>query len=148
MAEQFGIINRGLSEELFQGIIARSEQGTALDTMHMRFRSFAPGETEMEMTVAPELLNGYGNLHGGLVSALADTAMGFAAMTLGHLVMTVEMNINFLAPAPGGDLLTALGQVIDSRIKLVVVEAAILDSKHRLVAKGRGTFLKTTRTII
>lgn len=38
--------------------------------------------------------------HGGSTAALLDEAMGFAAWILGHKIVSVNLNINFLKPVP------------------------------------------------
>ncbi len=51
--------------------------------------------------------------HGGIIGAVADTAGGYAALTLlplGSEVLTLEYKINFIRPA-AGDRLVAEGDV-------------------------------------
>jgi uncharacterized protein (TIGR00369 family) len=50
---------------------------------------------------APELMNHAGALHAGVQSALIDTACGFAAGTVAGNVVTLQMNVQFLASAKG-----------------------------------------------
>ena len=81
--------------------------------------------------------NGY--VHGGVVTSIADTAAGFAAMTLvepGSDVLTTELKVNFLRPA-GSGLLVAKGRVIKPGRTLIIVQADVTEqrpeeSKHVL----------------
>jgi len=53
-------------------------------------------------------------LHGGIVTAIVDSACGYAALSLmpaGTEVLTVEYKVNFLAPARGARLV-ARGRVM------------------------------------
>ena len=59
-----------------------------------------------------ELTQQHGYVHAGVVAAIADSAAGYAAMSLtpeGSEVLTVEFKLNLLAPAEG-ELLTARGR--------------------------------------
>jgi uncharacterized protein (TIGR00369 family) len=63
-----------------------------------------PGKVELELARKPELLQFNGFFHGGVVSGLADHAAGAAATTAlpaGKIAVTVDLHVNFLAPASG-----------------------------------------------
>jgi uncharacterized protein (TIGR00369 family) len=80
----------------------------------------------MEITVEPKdiLLRGGGLFHGGVVTALADSAGGYAAATFLEApgsFLTVELKINFLNPAKGTRLITR-GKVLKSGRTLSVVQ--------------------------
>ena len=81
----------------------------------------------------------HGFVHGGVVGMIADSAAGYAAMTLvpeDSSVLTVEYKINLLAPADG-DKLIAKGRVIRPGRTLVVTQAevhAVKDDKETLCA--------------
>ena len=56
----------------------------------------------------------HGFFHGGVIGAVADTAGGYAALSLlpvGSEVVTLEYKVNFLRPA-AGDRLLAKGSVL------------------------------------
>jgi uncharacterized protein (TIGR00369 family) len=59
------------------------------------------GEAILEMPWHPNCGQYAGHLHAGVVSALLDTACGFAAVTQAGLVVTSQMSVNFMAPAQG-----------------------------------------------
>ncbi len=62
----------------------------------------------------PELGQQHGFVHAGAVAAIADSAAGYAALSLqpeDSEVLTVEFKLNLLAPA-GGELLIARGRVV------------------------------------
>ena len=68
----------------------------------------------MTKRTAITTLHQHGYVHGGIITAIADSACGYAALTLlpaGAEVLTVEYKINFLAPARGARFV-ALGRVI------------------------------------
>ena len=74
----------------------------------------APGEVDIAAAFQDALTQQHGFFHGGVVSALLDTACGFAALTRmapGTAVLSVEFKLNFLRPAAGPRLL-ARGRVV------------------------------------
>jgi uncharacterized protein (TIGR00369 family) len=78
----------------------------------------------------------HGFVHGGVVGMIADSAAGYAAMTLtpdDASVLTVEYKINLLAPADGEKLI-ARGKVIRRGRTIVVTQAEVL-----AVDKGKET---------
>lgn len=65
--------------------------------------------------------------HGAVTAAIADTAGGYAAMTLApsdREVLTVEYKVNFLAPAHG-EKLVARREVVTSGRRLFVCRAEV-----------------------
>ena len=86
-------------------------------------------------------LQAYGTAHGGILAGLIDAAMGLAilARVPGQGCATVELKVNFLAPAMPGRL-TASGHVVSQGRKTVVAWAEAADSTGKLVSCGLGTF--------
>lgn len=87
----------------------------------------APGRCVVALPFRPELTQQDGFFHGGIVATIADSAAGFAALTLmppGARVLSVELKVNFLAPARGERLL-ATGRVERAGRTLSVVQARV-----------------------
>jgi uncharacterized protein (TIGR00369 family) len=64
----------------------------------------APGEVEVALTFRRDLTQQHGFLHAAAMTAAADSACGYAALTLmppGTDVLTVEFKVNLLAPGKG-----------------------------------------------
>ncbi len=80
---------------------ARSFAKQALmETIGARILRIAPGEVDIELPVIAKLTQQHGFVHAGAVSAIGDTACGYAALTLmppSAGVLTVEFKINLLA---------------------------------------------------
>jgi uncharacterized protein (TIGR00369 family) len=75
----------------------------------------------------PELSQQHGFVHAGVIAAIADSAAGYAALSLapaGSEVLTVEFKLNLLAPATG-DLLMARGRVVRAGRTLSVCESIV-----------------------
>ena len=94
---------------------------------------------------SPEVTQQHGYIHAGATSAIADSAGGYAALTLfpdNTAVLTVEYKINLLAPA--GDHIEAVGTVLTSGRTLTVcrLEVFTLQGAERsLVAAGQQTLI-------
>jgi uncharacterized protein (TIGR00369 family) len=105
-----------------------------------------PGSVTIELQPGPANRQQHGYVHAGAVSAIADTAAGYAAQTLmpeGRTVLTTEFKINLLAPAVG-DRLVATGEVIKAGRTLTVAQAkvyALSGENRRLVALLSATLI-------
>jgi len=88
----------------------------------------------------------HGFVHGGVVGMIADSAAGYAAMTMvpaSASVLTVEFKMNLVAPADGEKLI-ARGQVVRPGRTLIVTKAevfAIKDGKESLCALMQQTIM-------
>ncbi len=115
-------------------------------TFGAEITALSPGKLEITAPILPLAHQQHGVGHAGLTFALADTAGGYAALTLmpeGREVMTVEAKINLLAPAKG-DRLIARGEVIRAGRRLTVVRAdvfAVENGKETCIAVLQGTMI-------
>ena len=84
---------------------------TAMHTLGAVLGRVNPGEVEIEMPYRTDLSQQHGFIHGGITTAILDSACGYAAFSLSApdtAVLTVEYKVNFIAPAkesglwPGG----------------------------------------------
>jgi uncharacterized protein (TIGR00369 family) len=91
-----------------------------------------PGRVEIALAFRPELSQQHGFFHAGMLSAIADTAGGFAGFTLfpaDGAVLTVEFKINLMAAADG-ERLHAIGEVIRSGRTLTVCHLDVFVDKQ------------------
>jgi uncharacterized protein (TIGR00369 family) len=105
------------------------------------------GWVRLRVRVRDELRNAAGApAHGGLLSALVDTAVGGALSTLhpaaegGVGQTTLDLNVSFLAPAREGDVV-AEGQILRRGRTIAFGEARVTDGNGRLLAVGRATYM-------
>jgi uncharacterized protein (TIGR00369 family) len=112
-----------------------------------RLDHIGPGRVHIVLPSRPEITQQHGFIHAGATSAIADTAGGYAALTLfpeSADVLTVEYKINLLAPATG-DHLEAVGVVRKSGRTLTVCQLdvfAVADGQKSLVATGQQTLIR------
>lgn len=79
-----------------------------------RLVSVEPGAVAIDLPFSPALTQQHGYFHAAATTAIADTAGGYAALTLmapGDEVLAVEFKVNLLRPAVG-DRLVATAQVL------------------------------------
>jgi uncharacterized protein (TIGR00369 family) len=72
-----------------------------------RIVAIQPGSAEVSLPRRDDLLQFFGHFHGGVITALADQAAGIAVtsgLPKGRIGVTVEIKVNFLAPAAGSEL--------------------------------------------
>ncbi|MBL8758113.1 MAG: PaaI family thioesterase [Phycisphaerae bacterium] len=107
-----------------------------------------PGLVEIELPFALKLTQQHGFLHAGAIAAIADSAAGYAALTLmpdDAAVLSVEFKLNLLAPAAGERFL-ARGRVVRAGRTLSTVAADVLafnDGAPKPVATLLGTMIRT-----
>lgn len=108
----------------------------------MRVIREAPGEVDVALDVRPDHMNLAGIVHGGMISALADTATGLAVRTTldpGQMQITGQLNVHFLAPVRGGRIL-GKGRVVKPGARMVYAEADIVDEGGKLLARASATY--------
>jgi uncharacterized protein (TIGR00369 family) len=117
----------------------------------------APGRVTIEVPLGPRLTQQHGAFH-GVIGAIADSAGGYAALSLMPAdsdVVTVEYKINFMRSATG-PLLRATGEVIRPGRTITVVRidcasgtadnleaCAVLQATFMRVAKSRRLVAKS-----
>src|SRR5437868_9245517 len=112
-----------------------------METLGARITESSPGRVVLELDAGPQHRHGGGVVQGGVITQIADAAMGMSLATLqedGMWNTTIELKINFLRPVVEGRL-RAVGRVIDLRQTLLFSEADVLDDQDRLVARASST---------
>ncbi|MCO6445846.1 MAG: PaaI family thioesterase [Anaerolineae bacterium] len=105
-----------------------------------------PGEVEIALPFRDDLTQQHGYLHAAAVTAIADSACGYAALTLmepGREVLSVEFKVNLLAPA-AGEKFVAVGRVLRPGRTLTVCAAEVhveLPGQRKLIAAMQATMI-------
>jgi uncharacterized protein (TIGR00369 family) len=138
-------------------IVARVRDSFAkqsiMTTLGAEVAAVRPGEVEIVLPFADHILQQHGFIHAGAVATIADTACGYAALTMmprEAAVLTTEFKINLLSPAKG-DRLRAIGRVIRNGKTLVVTlgevfaetagaskQVAMITASMMVVSTGTG----------
>lgn len=109
-----------------------------------------PGEVSISLPFREDLTQQHGFLHAAVVTAIADSACGYAALTLmepGVEVLSVEFKINLLAPA-AGERFVATGRVLRPGRTLTVCAAEVRadpteEEVGKLIAVLQATMIAT-----
>ncbi len=87
--------------------------------------------------------NALRQVHGGVVSTLLDTAIGYAvvsALPLGTGFATVQLNVNFIrAIMPGEGTVTIEGRLVREGRRIIVAEAEMRSAGGKLCARASAT---------
>jgi len=117
-----------------------------MGTLGATLCAVAPGLVEIALRPGPAISQQHGFVHAGAVSAIADSAAGYAALSLmsaNRGVLTAEFKINLLAPAQG-DLIIARGKVIKTGRTLTLAQAEVFSQiagQERLIAFLTATLM-------
>ena len=117
-----------------------------MTTIGARLVRVEPGSVVIELPFRAELTQQHGFLHAAVVTAIVDTACGYAALSLmaeNAAVLTVEYKVNFLAPAAGESLI-ATGRVLKPGTTITVCTgevSAVADGQEKLIATMQATMM-------
>lgn len=106
------------------------------------------GYSKIKMTVRPEMINGFGIVHGGIAFSLADSAFAFACNNRNNLSVALDTSINFLKPVHIGDELTAEAKELHNGKSTGLYHITITNQKEHSVAIFKGTCFRTDKRLI
>lgn len=127
-----------------QGSSSTNEQdGPFAELLGIRPGESANGVGTAYMTVEDRHRQGAGAVQGGILVALADYAFFRACKSLlkeGEHAVTIELKLNFVAPAREGELMART--TIKSRGgRIIVGDMEIFGPEDQLIATGLGTYM-------
>lgn len=115
-----------------------------MKTLGARIITVEKGLVKIECDLKEELTQQNGLFHAGVITSIADSACGYAALTTmpkGSNVLSVEFKTNLLKAAKAKKII-ATGKVIKSGRTLVFCEASITDEKEEVIfATLQGTMI-------
>lgn len=110
----------------------------ASQNLGLQVLDVAPGTVRISMTVRPDMVNGHGLCHGGIIFTLADSAFAFACNSHGESMVAAGATIEFLAPSRTGELLTALVTEVSRGARHGIYDVRVSKSSGETVALFRG----------
>jgi uncharacterized protein (TIGR00369 family) len=134
------------SEEAVARVAASFDKQGLMHTLGAILGRIEPGSVEIILPVAAHLGQQHGFVHAGAVAAIADSAAGYAALSLmppASGVLTTEFKINLLSPA-SGERLVARGRVIKAgrTLTLALSEVfAVREGQEKLCAMLTATLM-------
>jgi uncharacterized protein (TIGR00369 family) len=122
-----------------------------METLGASLARVEPGEVDIALAFSPRLSQQHGYVHAGAIAAIADSANGYAALSLcppDTEVLAVEFKINLLAPARAPEFL-ASGRVLRQGRTLSVCFAEVFglaDSGREVIATMLSTIITRPAT--
>ena len=119
------------------------QDGPFAELLGIRPGESADGVGTAFMTVADKHRQRAGAVQGGILVALADYAFFRACRSVlkeGEHAVTIELKLNFIAPAREGDL-TARSVIKSRGGRIIVADMAIMGPDGNLIATGLGTYM-------
>lgn len=117
-----------------------------MTTIGAKLALVSDGEVQIALPFSKGLSQQHGYVHAGAITAVVDTACGYAALTKAPSdcdVVTAEFKVNFLRPARGDHFL-AIGRVQNSGKFLTVCTGEVrafsgTGSTHKVIALMQAT---------
>lgn len=111
----------------------RASQGLGMEVL-----AIGPGTATLRMTVRDDMLNGHDICHGGLVTTLADSTFAFACNAHNEVTVASGFNVDLVAPARRGDVLTATGTELNKAGRTGVYDIEVHNQRGERIAVFRG----------
>jgi uncharacterized protein (TIGR00369 family) len=117
-----------------------------MTTLGAKLGKIEAGTVEIVLPPAPSISRQHGFIHAGALSAIADTAAGYAALSLmprGRGVLTTEFKINLIAPAVG-DRMIARARVVKAGRTLTLTQTDVFaesGGQEKLIALLTATMM-------
>lgn len=133
-----------IDEEHFRKL-ERMYHGAPINRFYQPTIRVSSGVADLQLPVKPELFHAAHAVHGSVYFKALDDAAFFAVSSLvtDVFVLTASFNIYLTRPVTEG-ILHASGRVVHGSRKLFLAEAELFDGEQRLVARGSGSFMRST----
>lgn len=101
------------------------------------------GALEMSFTVRKEMLNPAQVLHGGITASMADEAMGVTMFSMGYpnFRFTLNLNIDYFAPARVGDKVLVKTQIIKDGKQVTNMQCELFHADGKRIARAYSNLL-------
>ena len=124
-----------LAERCAAAMYARDEASRSLG---IEIQQVKAGYAELTMKVADWMLNGASVCHGGLIFALADTAMAFASNSRNENMLAMNAGVEFVAAGKVGETLRAVANELHRSGRTATYEVSVVDESDQLVVQFLG----------
>lgn len=132
---------------MYERIKQSFEKQGLMGTLNAQLVGVEKGMVKITCEYSKNLTQQHGFFHAGVATSIADSACGYAALTMmaeDMDVLSIEFKINFLKPAQTAKLI-AIGKVLQSG-KTLTVEGYVYDeSETKLLAKMTATMISITK---
>lgn len=133
----------GLDERYLEELRERISRSAFHGWVGVRLGSVSDGTSELLLDLQPHHFNPQGIVHGGVISLMADTAIGVALRSRlrpGLTHRTAQLNVHFLRRGEGGRVV-ARGRALHSGKRMGYGESEVSDGEGNLLARASATFI-------
>ena len=123
-----------------QQIIDFCHSNTIIDTLGVEIVPLVDGSVQLELTVEERHTNFYDVCHGGVLTTIADTAMGIICNQLNKSVLTMNLSIDFMHAVKMNTRIIAVPRILHNGRQTMVCECDMVDGEGKLYSKVRATF--------
>lgn len=130
-----------------EGYVVHSRRSPVTDPWRPLFSRTAAGKVDLALRVRDVHCNGKGLLHGGVINALADNAMGLSVIESvrqegierGRAGITISLSLDFLLSAQVGQLVEFVPRVLKVGKGIGFAECLVL-ADSQVIARGNATY--------
>lgn len=125
-----------IARRVAHAMFAREGTGPAWD---LQIREVREGYARLAMMVRPDMANGHGSVHGGMLFSLADTAFAYACNSRNTVSVAQAASVVYLAPAGVGETLVAEAreEAVSGRTGVYTVQVTV-EGDGRVIAQLQG----------
>ncbi|ALE07179.1 phenylacetic acid degradation protein [Arthrobacter sp. ERGS1:01] len=120
-------------------------QDNATEWLGIEVLRLGDGHATIAMTLRPEMMNGFGITHGGMIFAFADSAFALACNPAdgdgSTVTVAAGVDVNFLAPSRAGQRITAVANRRQQQGRSGLYDVQVLgenDGVSTVIAEFRG----------
>jgi len=104
----------------------------------IRIEEARHGYARVSMVVRPDMLNGHGIAHGGLIFALADSAFAYVCNGGNHASVAAQASIVFLDKVSEGETVVAEAEEVAREGRAGVTRVSVRTADGRAIAEFTG----------
>jgi len=105
------------------------------------------GYCRLHYTVRADMVNGFLNIHGGVVFSAADSAFAFACNSHGRITVALDVSISFTRSAKVGETLYVEAKELYLGHKTGLYDIRTTNEAGELVALFKGTAYRTSKKV-
>ena len=125
-----------------EGFVPHTRKSAVTDAWEPLFARAEAGVLELGLVVAAAHCNARGFLHGGVIAALADNAMGLSSvlsMEAPAGLVTLSLGVDYVGAAPLGAWLQISPRVLRARGSIAFADA-LVTADGAIVARANASF--------
>jgi acyl-CoA thioesterase len=113
----------------------------------LSLEAIGEGYCRLNYVITPDMLNGFGTVHGGILFSAADSAFAFACNSHGRLSVALDVSISFTKSAKVGERLSVEAKEVYLGNKTSVYDIITRNEAQEVVAIFKGTAYRTEKKV-